>query len=368
MPVTNPFFNHTYPGQTSEQGLLDDLVIEQIAMFGLDIIYMPRKMINLDRLLHEASKNVFELGMSIPMYLKSFTGYANGMEILTKFGVRSSDEITLVMSRSQFTTYYSPFLKSYYNSVAGRPDTEELNNLEGETEYRPKEGDLIYFPFDGGIFEIKYVMFDEPFFQLGRGYVFEIQCEKFEYSGEHFDTGYNQIDEEQNNNEYYRMEFQVEEGGFSTFKFNETVRIYDVSGRNPGTLVDQNGNYILTEDFQFIGSDPGSPVFRLYKDPGFRHEVDNVTGKVMDWDLPKGKLVVGDLTDLDPDQMGSRSGDIDYNYFDKVVIVGQETGAIWTSFKAVTKEVAFNDEDIIQDEFNEIKILDLGDENPFGFV
>ena len=128
MPTTNPFFNHTYPGQTSEQSLLDDLVIEQIAMYGLDIIYMPRKMINLDRLLHESSKNVFEVGMSIPMYLKSFTGYANGMEILTKFGVRSSDEITLVMSRSQFTTYYSPFLKSYYNSIAGRPDTEELNH------------------------------------------------------------------------------------------------------------------------------------------------------------------------------------------------------------------------------------------------
>ena len=88
----------------------------------------------------------------------------------------------------------------------------------------------------------------------------------------------------------------------------------------------------------------------------------------MDWDLPKGKLVLGDLTDLDPDQMGSRSGNIDNNYFDKVVIVGQETGAMWTSFKAVTREAAFNDESIIQDEFNEIKILDIGDESPFGFV
>ena len=111
MPTTNPFFNSVYPGQSSEQSLIDDLVIEQIAMYGLDVLYMPRKMLNLDKLLHESTKAAFEVALPIPMYLKSFTGYANGMEVLTKFGVRSSDEITLVMSRSQWTTYYKPFVK-----------------------------------------------------------------------------------------------------------------------------------------------------------------------------------------------------------------------------------------------------------------
>ena len=70
-------------------------------MYGLDVLYMPRKMLNLDKLL-PITKNVFEIMMPIPMYLKSFTGYQNGMEVLTKFGVRSSDEVTLVMSRSEF--------------------------------------------------------------------------------------------------------------------------------------------------------------------------------------------------------------------------------------------------------------------------
>ena len=368
MPTTNPFFNSTYPGQTSEQTLIDDLVIEQIAIYGLDVVYMPRRMLNHDRLLHEATKNVFEVGMPIPMYLKSFTGYANGMEVLTKFGVRSSDEVTLVMSRSQFTTFYSPFLKSYYNSIAGRDTTAELDPLEGETAHRPKEGDLIYFPFDGGIFEIKYVMFDEPFFQLGRGYVFEIQCEKFEFSGEVFDTGYDEIDEKQKDNEYYRMEFEVEQGGTSTFQFKEEVILYDISGTNPGELVNENGDYILTEDYSFMGVDPGSPGFRLYKDPGFLHEVFGVKGRVMDWDKPNGKLIVGDLSDLDPDQMSKDTGDIDYNKFDSVIIVGQESGASYVSVKANMRVTAFNDEKIIQEEFNEIKILDLGDENPFGFV
>ena len=366
MPTTNPFFNSVYPGQSSEQGLVDDLVREQIKMYGLDVLYMPRKMLNLDKLLHEATKNVFEIAMPIPMYLKSFTGYQNGMEVLTKFGVRSSDEVTLVMSRSEFVTYYSPFLKSYYNSLKGEPHTDELDHLEGETAARPKEGDLIYFPFDDGIFEIKYVSFDTPFFQLGKGYVFEIQCEKFEYSGESFDTGYEEVDDSMALPDYYRMEFQTNEGS-RTFEFKEDVIIYDVSGTNPGELITDKGDYILTEDMKFLNTDL-TGAFALYKDPGFLHRVPTVKAVVCDWDKPKGKLVVGDLSDLDPDQMSRNTGDIDYNKFDQVIIVGQSSGAVYSSFKAVVRESAFDDGDTIQDEFNQIKIIDLGDENPFGFV
>ena len=156
-PYTSPYFNSTYPGQTSEQSLVDDLVREQIKIYGLDVIYMPRRHLNLDKLLHESSKAAFEFGMPIPMYLKTVDGYDNGMEVLTKFGVRSSDEITMVMSRSEFTAYYSPYLKEYYNSINGNPPGTKLDPLIGEIDTRPKEGDLVYFPFDGGIFEIKYV-------------------------------------------------------------------------------------------------------------------------------------------------------------------------------------------------------------------
>ena len=93
------------------------------------------------------------------------------------------------MSRSEFVAHYSPFLESYYSEIEDDGDGKLDKNI-GHTAARPKEGDLIYFPFDDGIFEIKYVMFDQPFFQLGRGYVFEIQCEKFEYSGEEFNYWY----------------------------------------------------------------------------------------------------------------------------------------------------------------------------------
>ena len=161
MPHTNSFFSNT-TGYSTEVSLLDDLCREQIKIFGVDVLYMPRRMLNLDKLLHESSKNAFELALPLPAYVKSFDGYDNGLEALTKFGVRSSDELVLQISRSEFSAYYSPFIKSYYNSIAGRDETALLERLDGETS-RPKEGDLIYFPFDDSIFEIKYVQFDVPF-------------------------------------------------------------------------------------------------------------------------------------------------------------------------------------------------------------
>tara|TARA_R110002050_G_scaffold120397_1_gene238406 strand:+ start:1718 stop:2755 length:1038 start_codon:yes stop_codon:yes gene_type:complete len=345
MPYTSPFFS-TVTGYSGEQSMVDDLVREQIKIYGMDVLYMPRRNVNLDKLLHESSKSAFEFGMPIPMYLKTFSGYQNGMELLSKFGVRSSDEITMVMSRSEFITYYSPFIKSYHNAIKGAPSTDELNRLEGETAARPKEGDLIYFPFDDGIFEIKYVMFDQPFFQLGQGYVFEIQCEKFEYSGETFDTGINTVDDAMVKPDYFRLEFDLTEGTDS-FQEYETIKIYDVS-------LPVSGDDTLD--------------FRLYKDAGFLQNVPYSTGKVMEWNSVTKKLLVSDLSDYDPDQIDRTTGDVTKNKFDNVMIVGDKSAATWYSSKAEGHDMAFNDSKTIQDEFHQIKILDPGDENPFGFI
>jgi len=368
-PYTNPFFNSVYPGQSTEQSLVDDLVIEQIAMYGLDVLYMPRKMLNLDKLLHESSKSAFEFAMPIPMYLKTFAGFNNGLEMLTKFGVRSSDELTMVLSRSQFHTYYSPFIKSYYNQIAERPPESQLDHLEGETS-RPKEGDLIYFPFDDSIFEIKYVQFDQPFFQLGKGYVYEIMCEKFEFSGETFETGYEEVDETDVSQDYYRMLFDLESNGTGTFQLHERVTIFNASDV---TLLTQD-LYQLDYDKNneggvlYIDYKIGNHIFRLYKDPGFLEDVPKVEGTVFGWHKPNRQLNVGDLTNLDPDQQSKLTLDITENKFDIVVIRGQTSGAEWVSIKASETRAAFNDNEVIQEEFDEIKLIDDHDENPFGFV
>ena len=360
MPYTNPFFSNT-TGYEGEISLIDDMVREQIKMFGVDILYMPRYMVNLDRLLHEATKSVFEVGMSMPMYIKSFDGYDNSMEMLTKFGVRSSDELTFVVSRSEWGAYYAPFVKSYYNAKDGHPPEDLLNPLEGQTALRPKEGDLIYFPFDDSLFELKYVLFDQPFFQLGKGYIYELQCEKFEFSGETFSTGIDRLDEIQAARSYYRMTMDLEDGGSGSFKLMEEVTLYNVTDLTPP-------------------ADPDATPFRLYNDSGFLEGVPTVRAKVMGYDEPKGRLKLGDFTNLNPEQQepftslpAERGGeypdegfDVTRNNFDKVLIVGE--GASWVSKDSWTTPQAFNDEEIIQEEFDQIKIVDVVDQSPFGFV
>ena len=424
MPHTSPYFNSVWPGQTAEQGLVDDLCREQIKIYGLDVLYMPRRHLNLDLLLHESSKVAFEMAMPIPMYLKTVDGFDNGMEVLSKFGVRSSDEITLVMSRSEFTTYYSPYLKSYYNSINGDKPTAELDHLVGEIDSRPKEGDVIFFPFDNSIFEVKYVLFDQPFFQLGRGYVFEIQCEKFEYSGEEFKTTYDSVDKVQVDADYYRMDFEIDPGYTRSFDQFERVVITDITGE--GELYDEYGGYwdifydgsdthLIAEDGTYLannilGPEPyhleasdgdiicwdkpndisrdlvcdglgihwspeeeallqtdGVRNFIFHRDPGLLHRVDQVQGTVMDWNADKFRLTVGELTDNDP-QQEDKDHDLTINRMDTVVIVGQTTGAYAVAHKAGTKRKAFDDADVIQEEFDQIKIVDDMDENPFGFV
>jgi len=339
-PTTNPFFSST-TGYSGEQELVNSLVIEQIAMFGVDLLYMPRENINLDRLLHESTKDVFQLALSIPMYIKSFDGYDNSIEILSKFGVRSSDELTLIMSRSQWSTYYAPYVKNLYNNQSDRPELAQNNPLEGQTSRRPKEGDIIYFPYDDGIFEIKYVQFDTPFFQLGKGYIYELQCEKFEYSGEDFKTGIPQIDEVAARSNFPNLQFTFEPGGTGTFQFQEKVKIYDVDGP--------------IEDFQ------------LYDDSGLIRRVPHVEATVATWNIVTRQLSVSNVTDMDPEQIDLVTGNTDINKFDTTLVVGQTSGASWTSINADQKPKAFDDAKVIQEEFNEIKIYDQQDVNPFDF-
>ena len=397
-PTTNPFFSNT-TGYSGETLLLDDLCREQIKMFGVDLLYMPRRMLNLDKLLHESSKSAFEFAMPIPMYVKSYSGFQNGMELLTKFGIRDSSELTLTMSRSEWNAYYAPFVKSYYNAIKERPPTDILNHLEGETAQRPKEGDIIYFPFDDGLFEVKYVNFEEPFFQLGKGYTYDLQVERFEYSGEHFTTDYPKPDEVQVLTDYYQLEFQMfdEADNKGTFKFNEKVSIYNlteypidfstdggaaavyqffqkINGGTANIYVNPDNlrpnEIIFSADGGNAGGEQNEIIrepFSLFKDPGYSNKVPVVEGTVMKWDKPSGELWVNNLTDLDPDKQDD-FGNVNKNDFDQVVIIGQESGATWYSIKAVEKPMAFNDSAVIQEEFDKIHILDPADQSPFGFV
>ena len=178
----NVFFTH---GTRNEQFLQQNLVEEYIKMFGMDVLYIPRQMIAKDNVFNEEVVSQFDDSYIIEAYLENFDGFQGGGDLLTKFGIRQTDEITLVISQQRFSDLISQFL---------------LLDQDIEVGERPQEGDLIYFPLSSNYFEIKFVEHEEPFYQLGKNYTYKLKAELFEYSdegGEFFagddemiDTGY----------------------------------------------------------------------------------------------------------------------------------------------------------------------------------
>ena len=178
----NVFFTH---GTRNEQFLQQNLVEEYIKMFGMDILYIPRQLIAKDGVFNEEVVSQFDDSYIIEAYLENFDGFQGGGDLLTKFGIRQTDEITMVISQQRFSDLISQFL---------------LLDEDIEVGERPQEGDLIYFPLSSNYFEIKFVEHEEPFYQLGKNYTYKLKAELFEYSdegGEFFagddemiDTGY----------------------------------------------------------------------------------------------------------------------------------------------------------------------------------
>ena len=164
---TNVFFNHAV---NTEQHLYEDLVVESLRMYGHETYYLPREIVEEDSILGEDVQSTFGDAYSVEMYLENTEGFEGEGDLMSKFGVQVRDQATFVLSLRTWERFIS--LDS---------------NLA--TSLRPNEGDLIYFPLSGSMFEIKFVEHEDPFYQVGKLFVFKLQCELFEYSGEDFDTG-----------------------------------------------------------------------------------------------------------------------------------------------------------------------------------
>lgn len=174
----NPFFVH---GTRNEQGLIQGLINEQIRMYGIDVVYIPRKFVRKETILKEVSSSKFNNAFSIEVYLENYDGYSGQGDILTKFGMSLKDEVTLCVSRERFDNFIVPFLRN--------EDPEEI-----ELYNRPREGDLVYFPLGKRLFEVKFVEHEDPFYQLGKLYVYQLKCELFEYEDEVIETSLNEVD------------------------------------------------------------------------------------------------------------------------------------------------------------------------------
>lgn len=175
--MLNPFFQQ---GSKSEQNLIQDLINEQLRMYGVEVHYLPRKYITEKTILREVIQSAFDDAYPIEAYLENYEGYADNTTILSKFGIQSTQELTVIISQERFKTYISPLLKNEPNI---------------KLSTRPKEGDLIYFPLGDRLFEIKFVEHEKPFYQLQKNYVYTLKCELFRYEDEVIDTGVSEIDD-----------------------------------------------------------------------------------------------------------------------------------------------------------------------------
>jgi hypothetical protein len=183
----NPFF---LQGSANEQYLIQDLINEQLKIYGIDVYYLPRKFIRTDNILKEVETSKFDDNFIIEAYLDNYEGYAPGSDLMTKFGLRLKNEINLIISQERFEEFITPFLDGLQQGINDGNITDYDINLIT----RPREGDLIYFPLGQRLFEIKRVEAEKPFYQLNKTYVYELLCELFEYENEDIDTGVDEVD------------------------------------------------------------------------------------------------------------------------------------------------------------------------------
>lgn len=201
-----------------EQELLENLAIESIKINGVDVYYLPRTLFDTDQIFKEDILSTFNKGYLIEVYVKNIEGFAGEREILTKFGLESRQQVTFVLARRRFD--------------------EEIGFQTGKS--RPLEGDLVFFPISGGLFEIKFVEHQKPFYQLSDRYVYELKCEKIEYSSERLNTGIPEVD--------------VIETEFSLDK----AAVVELFTNDNNAMLTEAGDYIVLESFNIQTQDGGA--------------------------------------------------------------------------------------------------------------
>ena len=233
---TNLYFD---TGTRPEQNLYEDLMIEQLKIYGQEVFYIPRTLVKEDELFGEDTLSKFGDAYIIEMYFDNIEGYEGEKEIMSKFGLQMNEDVTFTVSRRRFEQLVS-----------------HDSNLIVKT--RPNEGDLVYFPKVSKIFEITFVDKDDPFYQIHNLPAFKLKCKTFEYSGEDLDTGIKEIDAIETDNSLDLLQFQMtlEQSG----TFNEGLELEDGTGNveqedSTDNVIGENetgGESILLETGDYI--------------------------------------------------------------------------------------------------------------------
>jgi len=272
MPL-NPFF---LQGSASEQRLVQDLINEQLKIYGVEVFYMPRKFVGTDDVMKENIVAKFDDSFALEAYVQNYEGFAGSGDLMTKFGVRTTDELTLVISRERYEDFVSVFYQ----------DGEDETKLTS----RPKEGDLIYFPLSDSLFEVKFVEHEQPFYQLGKLYMYQLTCELYEYEDAVIDTSIQEIDNNAEDDGYIATltlaglgQTAAFSAGLSTSGVNTITLINDGFGytsppavaisTSPSGSVDANATAVAITTSAGAGSTTFSVKEVLITNPGFGYTI-----------------------------------------------------------------------------------------------
>lgn len=170
--ATNFYFNNFQ--SSMEQNLIEDLVVESIKIYGIDLYYLPKRVVNRDTIFREEELAIYNTAHPIEMYIKNVDGMEGEGDFMSKFGLEIRDRITFTVSRRSF---------------AAEVLTQEANMV------RPLEGDLIWFPLTRKMYKIQFVEHEAIFYQLGALQTWDLTCELFEFNNETFETGIPDIDQ-----------------------------------------------------------------------------------------------------------------------------------------------------------------------------
>lgn len=218
--ATSVYFNNFASSQ--EQQLIEDLIIESIRIYGLDMYFMPRQREAFDQIYGEDTLSIFNKAFNIEMYVRSVDGFQGDGDFMSKFGLEIRDRVTFTVSQRVFG--------------------EEAGSA-GMELYRPKEGDLIFLPLNNKIFEIKFVEHESIFYQLGSLQTYDLTCELFQYSSERFETGIGIIDTLYTNN-YLTLN-----------NFSQAITDYGLvtEDSNPYFIITEDGYKLVEEEFNQLG-------------------------------------------------------------------------------------------------------------------
>ena len=238
---TNFYFQSGIPGgRSSEQLLVEDLIIECLKIYGFDCYYIPRTSVNQDTIFTEDPLNSFDNAYPLEMYMKNITGFEGEGDLLTKFGVEFRDSATFIVARRR------------WDEVVARDGQVQLTT-------RPAEGDVVYFPLTKAYFQVKHVDSLNPFFQVGKLYVYQLECELMQYSSEQFNTGIQEIDNQAIEKSLDVNEYNIllETGGFRVLLEDYTTSAiinesYNVDSIIPGVQNEAFGQDIDILDFTEI--------------------------------------------------------------------------------------------------------------------